>query len=82
VAGFAISDFWLQTDARNRVRWLGVQKHGTYGVFDLPEGVTLRHHDPAWINIDTPVHQHGSGNRRDHDERPPGPRISMARHKI
>ena len=45
-----ISDFWLQTDARNRARYeLGVQKHGTYGVFDLPEGVTLRHHDPAWI---------------------------------
>jgi SAM-dependent methyltransferase len=45
-----ISDFWLQTDARNRTRYkLGVEKHGTYGVFDLLEGVTLRHHDPGWI---------------------------------
>jgi SAM-dependent methyltransferase len=45
-----ISDFWLQTDARNQARYeLGAEKHGTYGVFDLPEGVTLRHHDPAWI---------------------------------
>ena len=27
----------------------GEQKYGTYGVFDLPEGVTVRHHDPRWI---------------------------------
>jgi hypothetical protein len=24
-------------------------KYGTYGVFDLPEGVTLRHHNRTWI---------------------------------
>jgi hypothetical protein len=24
-------------------------KYGIYGVFDLPEGVTVRHHDPLWI---------------------------------
>jgi SAM-dependent methyltransferase len=46
----AISDFWLQADERNRVRYeRGRLAYGTYGIFDLPEGVTLRHHDPAWI---------------------------------
>jgi SAM-dependent methyltransferase len=45
-----ISDFWLQSDARNQARYeLGAQTHGTYGVFDLPEGVTLRHHDLLWL---------------------------------
>ena len=27
----------------------GRARHGTYGVFDLPEGVTVRHHDRRWI---------------------------------
>lgn len=45
-----ISDFWLQTDPRNVNRYeLGYAKYGKYGVFDLPEGVTLRHHHPDWI---------------------------------
>ena len=45
-----ISDLWLQTDARNVERYSrGYEKHGLYGVFDLPEGVTLRHHDRKWI---------------------------------
>lgn len=45
-----ISDLWLQTDERNRVRYArDEQKYGIYGVFDLPEGVTVRHHDPKWI---------------------------------
>jgi SAM-dependent methyltransferase len=45
-----ISDLWLQTDERNTDRYLiGQLKYGTYGVFDLPEGVTVRHHDPRWI---------------------------------
>lgn len=45
-----ISDLWLQADQRNQDRYLtGQQKYGTYGVFDLPEGVTVRHHDPRWI---------------------------------
>lgn len=45
-----ISDLWLQTDERNKDRYLAGQlKYGTYGVFDLPEGVTVRHHDPRWI---------------------------------
>src|SRR6266516_1453517 len=47
---FYISDLWLQTDERNRERYVrGVSKYGTYGMFDLPEGVTVRHHDPQWI---------------------------------
>lgn len=47
---FYISDLWLQTDERNRERYLRDQsKYGIYGVFDLPEGVTVRHHDPRWI---------------------------------
>jgi ubiquinone/menaquinone biosynthesis C-methylase UbiE len=45
-----ISDLWLQTDERNVARYdRDQQKYGVYGVFDLPEGVTVRHHDPKWI---------------------------------
>lgn len=45
-----ISDLWLQTDERNRERYIRDEaKYGTYGVFDLPEGVTVRHHDPCWV---------------------------------
>jgi SAM-dependent methyltransferase len=45
-----ISDLWLQTDERNVTRYeRDQQKYGIYGVFDLPEGVTVRHHDPKWI---------------------------------
>lgn len=45
-----ISDLWLQTDERNRERYaLYESKYGVYGVFDLPEGVTVRHHDSVWI---------------------------------
>jgi len=45
-----ISDLWLQTDDRNRERYARDEpKYGIYGVFDLPEGVTVRHHDPRWI---------------------------------
>jgi SAM-dependent methyltransferase len=40
-----ISDMWLQTDARNLERYQeGERKHGIYGVFDLSEGPTVRHH--------------------------------------
>lgn len=48
---FYISDLWLQTDERNLERYaLAAPKYGTYGVFDLPEGVTVRHHDARWID--------------------------------
>ena len=47
---FYISDLWLQTDERNKERYIRDEpKYGTYGVFDLPEGVAVRHHDPRWI---------------------------------
>jgi SAM-dependent methyltransferase len=47
-----ISDLLLQADARNAQRYARDQpRHGTYGVFDLPEGATMRHHDPRWIQI-------------------------------
>jgi SAM-dependent methyltransferase len=45
-----ISDMFLQTDSRNLARYIeGEKKHGIYGVFDLSEGVTVRHHDRNWI---------------------------------
>lgn len=45
-----ISDLWLQDDERNRERYIRDEsKYGTYGVFDLPEGVTVRHHAREWI---------------------------------
>lgn len=45
-----ISDLGLQADERNVARYARDEsKYGTYGVFDLPEGVTVRHHDPKWI---------------------------------
>jgi len=45
-----ISDLSLQTDERNIARYARDEaKYGTYGVFDLPEGVTVRHHDSKWI---------------------------------
>jgi len=45
-----ISDLSLQQDERNLARYArDEQKYGMYGVFDLPEGVTVRHHDAKWI---------------------------------
>jgi SAM-dependent methyltransferase len=45
-----ISDMFLQTDDRNVERYVeGKSKYGVYGVFDLSEGVTVRHHERAWI---------------------------------
>src|SRR2546423_14658951 len=45
-----ISDLWLQSDERNMTRYAhDERKYGVYGVFDLPEGVTVRHHDPKWV---------------------------------
>ncbi len=45
-----ISDLWIQADLRNRERY---EKHrhryGKYGVFELPEGVVVRHHERTWI---------------------------------
>jgi SAM-dependent methyltransferase len=45
-----ISDLWLQSDERNLTRYARDEsKYGKYGVFDLPEGVIVRHHSPDWI---------------------------------
>lgn len=45
-----VSDLSLQPDERNLIRYARDEaKYGIYGVFDLPEGVTVRHHDPMWI---------------------------------
>ena len=45
-----VSDMWLQTDQRNLERYeRDARKYGIYGVFELPEGVTVRHHDRQWI---------------------------------
>jgi SAM-dependent methyltransferase len=47
-----ISDLSLQSDERNLARYARDEaKYGKYGVFDLPEGVTVRHHDPEWIAV-------------------------------
>ncbi len=45
-----VSDMGLQTDARNLERYARDEaKYGVYGVFDLDEGITVRHHHSAWI---------------------------------
>jgi len=45
-----ICDFPLQTDKRNFDRYQKYkEKFGTYGIFELEEGVVLRHHDMNWI---------------------------------
>ncbi len=43
-----VSDLWMQTDVRNLDRYAeGLRKYGTHGVFELPEGVVLRHQQPG-----------------------------------
>lgn len=45
-----ICDFPLQMNQRNFDRYQKYrEKFGTYGVFELEEGVVLRHHDMNWI---------------------------------
>ena len=45
------SDFWIQKDPRNIERYERYEReHGTYGIFELPEGAVLRHHDRRWIS--------------------------------
>ncbi|MCG6909715.1 MAG: methyltransferase domain-containing protein [Deltaproteobacteria bacterium] len=45
-----VSDYWLQSDARNRLRYrAAADKYGVYGVFELPEGAVFRHHDRPWV---------------------------------
>lgn len=45
-----LSDLLLDETARNRERYERfVKAYGTYGIFELPEGVVVRHHSQAWI---------------------------------
>lgn len=45
-----ISDLLLNDDSRNRERYgRFAEKYGTYGTFELVEGVVLRHHRMEWI---------------------------------
>ncbi len=45
-----VNDFLLNQDQRNLDRYDKYQeRYGTYGVFELPEGAVLRHHDESWI---------------------------------
>ncbi len=45
-----ISDLWIQKDERNVDRYRRFhEKYGVYGIFELPEGVVLRHHTRQWI---------------------------------
>jgi len=46
-----ISDLLINTDARNVTRYQRCAgQFGTYGVFALPEGVIVRHHQKDWID--------------------------------
>jgi SAM-dependent methyltransferase len=45
-----VSDLLLNEDERNRARYESFHEaYGTYGVFQLPEGVVVRHHSREWI---------------------------------
>lgn len=45
-----VSDLLLNEDERNRARYeRGAEVYGVYGVFELPEGVVVRHHRREWV---------------------------------
>lgn len=45
-----INDFLVNTDERNTKRYNQfIDKYGTYGVFELPEGAVLRHHTESRV---------------------------------
>jgi SAM-dependent methyltransferase len=45
-----VSDLLVNHDQRNRERYeRDAEKYGCYGVFELPEGVVVRHHSKEWI---------------------------------
>ncbi len=45
-----ISGYWLQSNKLNLDRYEKYKdKYGVYGVFELPEGAIVRHHDKFWI---------------------------------
>jgi SAM-dependent methyltransferase len=46
-----ISDLLVNNDGRNRERYeRDAEKFGCYGIFELPEGVVVRHHSKEWID--------------------------------
>lgn len=46
----AINDFLLNQDERNLTRYEQYRdQYGKYGVFEIPDGGVVRHHDPAWV---------------------------------
>ena len=45
-----MNDFLLNSDARNIERYEKyLDRYGTYGVFELPEGAVLRHHAEEYL---------------------------------
>jgi len=45
-----INDFLLNDDERNIKRYNEYeQKYKNYGIFELPQGATLRHHNKVWV---------------------------------
>jgi SAM-dependent methyltransferase len=45
-----INDFLLNTDERNIKRYKEYEtKYKSYGIFELPEGAIVRHHDKIWV---------------------------------
>ena len=44
-----VSDYPLQTDARNLRRYTEFEHELGYGRFRLPDGAVLRHHSPEWL---------------------------------
>jgi SAM-dependent methyltransferase len=45
-----VSDLLVNEDTRNRERYQRyAEAYGCYGVFELPEGVVVRHHQREWI---------------------------------
>jgi len=54
-----ISDLLVNTDQRNRTRYESfLDRYGCYGVFELPEGVVVRHHQSDWIEeLTRPFHR-------------------------
>ena len=54
-----ISDLLLNQDERNRARYEQCEaKFGRYGVFELPEGVVVRHHSEEWVAEITRPYKH------------------------
>lgn len=50
---FYVTDFLLNTDARNLQRYekyFSTHTEEPYGIFEIPEGVVLRHHQESWFS--------------------------------